>query len=128
MIALLDTHLLLWIANDSKKLSSRARKVIDAPENKLAFSVTNLWEIMIKQSLGRVDFSLNARRLRGSLLSAGYLELNVTAEHTFALPRLPPIHQDPFDRMLLAQAITEGWTLLTSDKMLAKYGNQVMVV
>jgi PIN domain nuclease of toxin-antitoxin system len=118
---LLDTHLLLWAAGEPELLSAAARKLIHDPENELLFSAASLWEIAIKRSLGRDDFQVDGRLLRRGLLDNGYLDLPITAEHAVTINSLPPIHKDPFDRMLIAQATYEGITLLTIDQLVAKY-------
>ena len=104
MRLLLDTHLLLWAAGQPDKLSAKARDLIEDSGNTLAFSAASLWEIVIKSGLGRDDFQVEPRRLRRGLLDAGYHEIAVTGEHTLAVRRLPPLHKDPFDRILIAQA------------------------
>ncbi len=121
MKLLLDTHVLLWAAGQPEKLSSAARQQLEAQENELLFSAASLWEIAIKHGLGRDDFRVAPRLLRRGLLDNGYIELPITSEHTVALDGLPPIHKDPFDRMLVAQSITEGVTLLTADPLVAQY-------
>ncbi len=94
----------------------------------LAFSAVNFWEIAIKQALGREDFQVDARLLRRGLLDNGYRELALTSAHAVALGDLPPLHKDPFDRMLLAQAKAEGIILLTSDAQVARYPGAVRKV
>jgi PIN domain nuclease of toxin-antitoxin system len=118
---LLDTHLLLWAAGDPGQLSEEARRLIEAPENELFFSAASLWEVAIKSGLGRDDFSVDARLLRRGLIDNGYGELAVFSEHAVAISGLPPLHKDPFDRMLIAQAMVEGITLLTVDAAVAQY-------
>jgi len=118
---LLDTHLLLWAAGPSPRLPARARQLIDDPDNELVLSVVSLWETAIKSARGRDEFQVDARLLRRNLLNNGYEELPVTGEHAVAVVGLPPLHRDPFDRMLVAQAIVEGITLLTSDPRVAQY-------
>jgi PIN domain nuclease of toxin-antitoxin system len=122
---LLDTHLLLWTAGDPKRLSTKARKLINEPASELFFSAASLWEIAIKRGLGRDDFKVDARLLRRGLLDNGYSELPIGSEHAVAIDSLPPIHKDPFDRMLVAQAMVEGITLLTSDAVVAQYPGAV---
>jgi PIN domain nuclease of toxin-antitoxin system len=122
---LLDTHLLLWVAGRPDKLSAEALSLIEAPDSELVFSVASLWEIAIKSGLGRSDFSADARLLRRSLLDNHYSELPVTGQHAVATEGLPPIHKDPFDRMLIAQAMAEGITLLTADGTVARYAGPV---
>ena len=121
MKLLLDTQLLLWVAEDSDRLSAVARKEIADPANELVFSAASLWEISIKNALGREDFRVDARQLRQGLLDNGYVELPITSEHAVSIDGLPPLHKDPFDRILIAQAVTEGLTLLTADAQLARY-------
>ena len=128
MKLLLDTHLLLWAAGDLDRLSTSARTLIDAPENDLFFSPASLWEITIKHGLGREDFKVDARLLRRGLLDNGYNELPINSEHTVAISGLPPIHRDPFDRLLVAQAMVEGITLLTADSMVAQYPGAIRKV
>ena len=121
MRLLLDTHLLLWAAGSPERLPSVARELLDAPENTPIFSSASLWEVAIKSGLGRHDFRADARLLRRGLLDNGYDELAITSEHAVALDGLPPIHKDPFDRMLIAQSMVEGITLLTADPLVAQY-------
>jgi PIN domain nuclease of toxin-antitoxin system len=128
MKLLLDTHLLLWAAGEPAKLSPRARDVFEEPENTLMFSAASLWEIAIKSGLGRADFRADARLLRRGLLDNGYEELPIAGAHAVAVDTLPPLHKDPFDRMLLAQAQVEGITLLTSDDRVAQYPGAVQKV
>ena len=99
MRLLLDTHLLLWAADQPERLSRAARTLLNDPQNKLVFSAVSLWQIAIKQSIGRSDFVADARLLRRGLLDNGYDELVLTSAHAVALDALPPLHKDPFDRM-----------------------------
>ena len=128
MKLLLDTHLLLWAASAPERLSATARALIDDPANTPIFSVASLWEIAIKRGLGRPDFEVDPRRLRRGLLDNGYEELAITSAHVMAVDALPPIHRDPFDRLLISQAITEGLLLLTADARLAAYPGPVRAV
>jgi PIN domain nuclease of toxin-antitoxin system len=128
MKLLLDTHLLLWAAQGIEHLPLDAQTLMSAPENELFFSVASLWEIVIKCGLGRKDFKVDPRLLRRSLLDNGYSELPILSEHAVAISALPPIHKDPFDRLLVAQAIVEGITLLTADIQVAKYSGPVQRV
>ena len=128
MKLLLDTQLLLWAAGEPDRLSAAARASIDAPENELWFSVASVWEIAIKSGLGREDFQVNPRLLRRGLLDNGYRELPVGSEHAVAIDSLPPLHKDPFDRLLIAQARAEGITLLTADAWVAQYPGPVRKV
>lgn len=125
MKLLLDTQLLLWAAGQPERLSARARKLLVNPEHELLFSAASLWEISIKATLGREDFRVEPRLLRRGLIDNGYREVPVTSQHAVSIDVLPGLHKDPFDRLLLAQAITEGITLLTADVQLARYGPPV---
>jgi len=125
---LLDTHLLLWAAGQPEQLSSAARQFLDDPQNELMFSPASLWEIAIKRAMGRSDFRADPRLLRRGLLDNGYGELPITSEHAVAVDGLPPIHKDPFDRILVAQASVEGIALLTADPVVAQYPGPVQRV
>ena len=125
MKLLLDTQLLLWAAGTPDRLPAAARSLLDDPQNEPIFSSASLWEVAIKHGLGRRDFGVNARLLRRGLLDNGYTELPISSEHAVALDSLPPMHKDPFDRILLAQSMVEGITLLTADPLVAQYPGPV---
>jgi PIN domain nuclease of toxin-antitoxin system len=125
---LLDTQLLLWAAGHPEGLSAATRSMINDAENQLVFSAASLWEVAIKTGLGRADFRADARLLRRSLLDNGYDELAITGEHAVAIANLPPIHKDPFDRLLVAQSAVEGILLLTADPIVAQYPGPVRKV
>jgi len=125
---LLDTQLLLWAAGQPERLSTKARKELSDPGNELIFSAASIWEITIKSALGREDFQVESRVLRRGLIENGYIELPISSEHAVSVDNLPPVHKDPFDRMLIAQALTEGITLLTTDAQLARYRGPVRKV
>jgi len=128
MKLLLDTHLLLWAAGEPRRLSRQARGLIDNPGNELFFSPASLWEVVIKRGLRRPDFKVDTRVLRRGLLDNGYVELPIVSDHVVAIDSLPPIHKDPFDRALVAQATVEGITLLTTDSLLAQYPGPIKAV
>ena len=128
MKLLLDTHLLMWAAEGIDCVPPGARAPMADPENELFFSAASLWEIAIKRGLGRADFQVDARVLRRGLIDNGYRELPILSEHAVAIDALPPIHKDPFDRMLVAQALVEGITLLTDDATVAQYPGPVQLV
>jgi PIN domain nuclease of toxin-antitoxin system len=128
MKLLLDTHLLLWAAGQPNRLSARARKLIASPANELLFSAASIWEVAIKRGLGRSDFQADPRLLRRGLLDNGYSELPILSDHVVASDSLPPLHKDPFDRLLVAQATVEGITLLTGDAVVAQYPGPVRMV
>jgi len=125
---LLDTQILLWAAGQPERLSAAARKLLNNRRNELVFSAASLWEIAIKNTLGREDFRVEPRLLRRGLLDNGYTELPITSQHAVSIDVLPPLHKDPFDRLLLAQATSEGITLLTGDAQLARYPGPVRKV
>ena len=125
---LLDTHILLWAAADSPRLSVKARDIINNNGNELLFSPVSIWEIAIKAGLGRKDFTVNPNLFRRLLLDNGYIELAVSSLHAAATASLPDIHKDPFDRMLVAQSQTEGIMLLSADEKVTSYGNMVLAV
>jgi PIN domain nuclease of toxin-antitoxin system len=125
---LLDTHILLWASGWSTgppgvdPMPAEAARLIDDTDNELVFSVASLWEMAIKSAKGLAGFSVDVSALRRSLLDNAYRELTVAGEHAIAVARLPTHHKDPFDRLLIAQAQVEGFTLLTADETMARYG------
>lgn len=121
MKLLLDTHLLVWSMSTSKRLSPKTRALINNPDNQLFFSAASIWELAIKQGLGKENFSIDARIMHRGLLDNGYSELPISSNHAVAIDTLPPIHKDPFDRLLIAQATVEGITLLTVDPIVSRY-------
>jgi PIN domain nuclease of toxin-antitoxin system len=130
---LLDTHLLLWAASEPRRISKPARTLIDDPDNQLLFSAASLWEVAIKRRLAegvwrREDFKVDPRLLRRGLLDNGYTELPIRSDHVVAAESLPPIHRDPFDRILVAQATVEGITLLTIDSQVSQYPGPIRTV
>ena len=125
---LLDTHLLLWAAGSPRRLSAQARKLLGDADHELFFSSASLWEIAIKRGFGRDDFQVEPGLLRRGLLDNGYQELPISGIHALAIESLQPIHKDPFDRILVSQALTEGFTLLTSDPAVARYPGPIRLV
>lgn len=125
---LLDTQLLLWAAGQPRRLSRAARSLIEEPAHELLFSPASLWEIAIKRSLGRDDFRVDPDVLRRGLMDNGYRELAISATHVLRVGILPMRHKDPFDRLLLAQALAEGITLVTADKILGRCEAPVRLV
>jgi len=127
MKLLLDTHILLRAAGDPEKLPVKIRELIEDEENTLFFSAASLWEIVIKNGLGRNDFQIEPRMFRASLIDNGYLEVSITSEHVLFVHDLPPLHKDPVDRILVAQSSIEGMALLTVDQAVIDYGGSVMI-
>lgn len=128
MRLLLDTHLLLWSVAMSDRLSGKARTLIEDGDNQVYCSAASLWEIAIKAGLRRQDFQVDLPALRGALSEMAIEELPVTGSHTEKLLELPPLHRDPFDRMLIAQSMAEPLVLLTNDAILARYWDGVQLV
>ncbi|WP_341644901.1 type II toxin-antitoxin system VapC family toxin [Thauera sp. SDU_THAU2] len=128
MKLLLDTHILLWAAADSSQLGNKARKLLLSGNTQLFFSSASIWEVAIKQGLGRADFQVDPRLLRRGLLNNGYTELPVTGEHAVETNALPDLHKDPFDRILIAQANVEGMKLVTADHRVAQYPGKILKV
>ena len=128
MRLLLDTHILLWAAGAPDRLSEKAVALLTDVSNELLFSAASVWEIVIKSGLGRDDFRVDARQLRTALLVNGYQELPVSSLHALTLADLPTLHKDPFDRILLAQAIRDELTLVTADSALAAYPGPIIKV
>ncbi|GAB6937183.1 type II toxin-antitoxin system VapC family toxin [Isoptericola variabilis] len=118
---LLDTNILVWTLGYPERLPDAAAEILADPDAEIWFSAVNIWEIGIKSARGRPDFDLNAHLARTTTLRLGFLELAVTGDQAAAASDLPPLHKDPFDRLLVAQAITTGSTLLTSDALVAAY-------
>ena len=128
MRLLLDTHILLWSAGQPDKLSDEARSLLLDTSNRLFFSAASIWEIVIKRGLGRDDFKVDPLRLLKQLVINGYAEVAVSSDHALAVEVLPPLHKDPFDRILIAQARTEGMLLMTADCQVSLYGDGIMTV
>ena len=125
---LLDTHLLIWSAVKPEKLPRKSRDIIEDATSDIVFSAVSIWEAAIKASLSKPSFQIDLRRLRQGLLDNSIPELDVTGDHGMAVQGLPHIHGDPFDRLLIAQAMVEGMTLLTSDRVLGRYPGPIEVV
>jgi PIN domain nuclease of toxin-antitoxin system len=125
MRLLLDTHVLLWVMADDSSLSPKVRATIDKAEVVYA-SAVSIWEVSIKASLGKLK--IDQVRFMERLQEAGFEPLNITWEHAAAVRHLPDIHRDPFDRMLIAQAVSEPLRLMTADKVLAQYSELVIPV
>lgn len=128
MKLLLDTHVLLWAAAGSARLSRSARRLIEDPENALFFSVASIWEIVIKRALERSDFEVDPPVLKRALIDNGYQELPILSAHALFIEGLPKLHKDPFDRLLIAQASVEGVTLLTADEHIGNYPGPILKI
>ncbi len=125
---LLDTQVALWGLTNDRRLTTKAQKLILETENDVFISVASLWEIAIKHSLGRGDMPVSGSRAYELFLAAGYQILTIEAAHAIAVESLPAIHNDPFDRMLVAQALSEPMRLVTHDRAVAEYSDSVIFV
>lgn len=128
MNLLLDTHIALWAIVDSPRLSVVARELILAPRTTIWISSASIWEIAIKHGLGRGNMPASGQEILGYFRAAGYLFLPVEPEHAAAIEGLPSHHQDPFDRLLIAQALVEPMRLLTHDQVVAHYSDTIQLV
>lgn len=124
MTYLLDTNLLLWSIYEQSRLTTSARAMLLNEQHSFAFSVGSIWEVAIKNAKHPDTFLADARRLRDAILSLDYQELLVTGAHAIRTSTLPFHHRDPFDRLLIAQAIEEDLTLASVDKQLQQYGTR----
>ena len=120
--------MLLWAAQGSTELPAEAARYIGNIENELIFSIASIWEIVIKNSLGKSSFRVNPHTLRLRLIENGYSELPISGDHVLAVCNLPDLHKDPFDRILVAQASFEKITLLTSDSIIGSYPGPIILV
>ena len=125
---LLDTHILIWAAIAPHKISSELTSLLSDPSNHLYFSSASIWEISIKESMGKKDFKVSTKKLHEGLVENGYKEIKVSALHAMEVMKLPFIHRDPFDRILVATAIWENMPLLTNDSILSPYHSLVRVL
>jgi PIN domain nuclease of toxin-antitoxin system len=125
---LLDTHLLLWVALGHKRLSRATVALLTDANNEILFSVSSIWEIAIKRGLKKTNFLHDPREIRRQMIANGYDELTIQSQHVVAVDSLAPIHKDPFDRLLIAQAMVEGVTLLTADAIIAGYPGPIRKV
>ncbi|MBS4095718.1 MAG: type II toxin-antitoxin system VapC family toxin [Sulfuricella sp.] len=128
MNLLLDTHVALWAITDSPKLSQQARDLIESPKTIAWVSVASVWEIAIKHALGRGDMPVSSQDAVRYFQESGYRFLPVQAEHAVTVETLPAHHQDPFDRILVAQALVEPMRLITHDALVARYSDTVIKV
>ncbi|MCE2910059.1 MAG: type II toxin-antitoxin system VapC family toxin [Burkholderiaceae bacterium] len=128
MNLLLDTHVALWVLVDSPRLGREARRWLTAERSTAWVSAASLWEIAIKHSLGRGDMPVSPEQALEQFRASGLRILPVQPEHAVAVAALPPIHADPFDRLLVAQALTEPMRLMTHDALIAHYSETVILI
>jgi len=127
MRLLVDTHVLLWAAAQPQRLPASFRRQLESPGSEVLFSAASIWELAIKLQIGRLSLGVTPEELAESAALRGFQELPVTAAHAAGVRRLPLHHRDPFDRLLVAQAIHEPARLLTVDRVLAQYSDLVDV-
>ena len=125
MRVLLDTHVLLWALAEPRRLDRETRAAIESGETEVLFSAASIWEIAIKSVLGRSDFAFDADEIARAALDTGFTEVAVHWDAAALVARLPLLHRDPFDRVLVAQAIVEPATLYTADEQLVPYSDLV---
>jgi PIN domain nuclease of toxin-antitoxin system len=128
MRLLLDTHIALWAISDDPRLSGQARALITASEHDIFVSAASVWEIAIKHGLGRTNMPVSGSAALAWFRESGYRLLAISPEHTAAVESLPLLHADPFDRLLVAQALFEPLRLLTHDTQIARYSDTVLLV
>ncbi|MBB5372707.1 type II toxin-antitoxin system VapC family toxin [Acidocella aromatica] len=128
MRLLLDTHLLLWALAEPDRLDATTRTALEDAGNEVLFSAASLWEIAIKAGLGRPDFAFEPRQILCAALDTGFVELPVHADAAILVAKLPPHHRDPFDRLLIAQAMSEPVRFYTADPVLPPYSELVTLV
>jgi len=128
MRLLLDTHVLLWALVEPDRLGAEARAVIEDPDNEVLFSAASIWEVAIKAGLGRSDFTVRPEEVAQGAIKAGFAELPVRAEVAARVANLPPHHRDPFDRLLVAQAMAGPMRLYTADQLLLPYSELVTLI
>ena len=128
MNLLLDTHVALWAITDSPRLSARARDLIQAAKSTVWISTASVWEIAIKHALGRGEMPVSGADAARYFRDSGYRFLPVDVDHALAVESLPAHHQDPFDRILVAQALTEPMRLMTHDPVVARYSDTIIEI
>ena len=125
MRILLDTHVLVWALDQPTRLPSDVREALESPENQVLFSVASIWELAIKSALGRPDFRYTAAGILVTALETGFIEVPITSVAAVKVASLPIHHRDPFDRLLVAQALVEPAILYTADPQLEPYSELV---
>lgn len=126
MRVLLDTHILLWWLSDDPRLPPAAESMLTEADNEIYVSAASIWEIAIKAALGRIE--ADPIEIEREIVPSGFVELPVTGKHAAQVAKLPPHHRDPFDRLLMAQSLTEPMRLLTADRTLANYGGEIVLL
>jgi PIN domain nuclease of toxin-antitoxin system len=131
MHILLDTHVALWAVAEPERLSATAHAVLSDSRNTFYVSVVSIWEIAIKRALGRKGqgaIYMSAREAMDAFMAADMIVLDILAEHALAVEALPSLHRDPFDRMIVAQSLSEPLRLMTHDRRVAAYADTAILV
>lgn len=126
MIYLVDTHVLIWLAVESPRLDQPTREILADPENHIFFSAISIFEIAVKETLSKRGFDVEASAIRRMMIENDFVELPVNGLHAAHVATLPMIHRDPFDRLLVSQAIIEGMILITADQHIARYPGPIL--
>jgi len=126
MRILLDTHLMLWWLTSDRRLPKQAERLITDSDNEVYVSAASVWEIAIKSALGRIEGDVT--EIEAALEPSGLVQLPINGKHAVQVSKLPLYHQDPFDRMFVAQSLVEPMRLLTHDRILERYGEMVILV
>jgi PIN domain nuclease of toxin-antitoxin system len=127
MYYLIDTHVLIWYLDGNKKLPEKIREIVTYEDNEIAVSVASLWELAIKISNGKFDSKLSLKEIQSHILERQFTLLSISYEHLNTLTLLPYHHGDPFDRLLIAQAITENVAIISIDKHFKSYPANVIL-
>ncbi|OBX84105.1 type II toxin-antitoxin system VapC family toxin [Moraxella nonliquefaciens] len=120
---LLDTHIVIWLAQEPQKLNERLKALLLNKSIKVYFSTVNLWEVAIKKALGKADFDIDVKLLYQHLIENWYVQLPVLSRHCLLVQNLPLYHKDPFDKLIIAQTMSENFTLITKDTIIPQYPN-----
>lgn len=128
MRLLVDTHVLLWALGQSSRLSPSVKERLASPENEVLFSAASIWEIAIKCQIGKLHLPIGINELARSAVEMGFTEIPVSSSHAAGVQELPPLHRDPFDRLLVSQAIIEPARLMTADRFLLGYSGLVELI
>jgi PIN domain nuclease of toxin-antitoxin system len=124
---LLDTHVFLWWIDDAPELTPKARRAIADAQNECSLSVASCWDLAIKSSLGKIRFAVPIEQFLSEHLAAnGITLLDITLRHATRVENMPFHHRDPFDRLIIAQALTEKMTIVSADKTFSRYGAKVL--
>jgi len=128
MRLLLDTHLLIWALNEPQRLNATTRAILEDEAHEVLFSVASIWEIAIKSANGRAEFAIDPQEVLNAAIRTGFIELQIRSDAAVQVGKLPLHHRDPFDRLLIAQAMIEPVRFYTSDPMLPPYSELVTLI